>query len=82
VLSHYLSESVPALPDTTKKDPTLFEKYLHEILNLLGELIWNYPRILSFFDDTASKPSIRDAHLVNLTQKVNIHFDIIISNLI
>lgn len=63
-------ETSPVLPDISEEDLTLFEKFLQQLLSQIGEFIWSCPRVLAFFDDTMSRPNIRDAHIAHLTQKV------------
>ena len=59
------------LPDESEENHGLFEDYLHNILLYIGNIIWSYPIILSFFDDTMNTPNIRDAHIEFLAQKVS-----------
>jgi hypothetical protein len=67
-------ETSPILPDIFEEDLSLFEKFLQQMLSQIGDFIYSCPRILGFFDDTMSRPNIRDAHIAHLTQKVKIHY--------
>ena len=63
---------MPVLPDVKERNDIVFDCFLNEFLFHVGDDIWNFPQILSFFDDTMDQPSIKDAHLLFLSQKVSV----------
>ena len=63
---------MPVLPDVKERNDIVFDCFLYEFLFHVGDDIWNFPQILSFFDDTMDQPSIKDAHLLFLSQKVSV----------
>ena len=65
---------MPILPDVKERKDILFDCYLNDFLIHIGDEIWNFPQILSFFDDTMDQPTIKDAHVLFLSRKVSYHY--------
>ena len=65
---------MPILPDVKERKDILFDCYLNDFLIHIGDEIWNFPQILSFFDDTMDQTTIKDAHVLFLSRKVSYHY--------
>ena len=65
---------MPILPDVKERKDILFDCFLNDFLFHIGDEIWNFPQILSFFDDTMDQPTIKDAHVLFLSRKVSYHY--------